>query len=190
MCWHYLDVCVHLNCACYVRSCYRLRIWPAGQRMDQKLIEYVRSVATEKSRIMIFGQWIYFAICLQALESASTGVCFGHQVIALSMGDMCSQHSATKLRLNELGKKVYRVESGVLVGVSQLPLLLCSYSHKEPSFDVLGPCSHHIIVSSDNSPNHGMVRFSQSESLGDAPPSAWPISVFSPAKAILNSQSP
>jgi hypothetical protein len=119
---------------------------------------------------MIFGQWIYFAICLQALESASIGVCFGHQVIALSMGDMCSQHSATKLRLNELGKKVYRVESGVLVGVSQLPLLLCSYSHKEPSFDVLGPCSHHIIVSSDNSPNHGMVRFSQSESLGDAPP--------------------
>jgi GMP synthase-like glutamine amidotransferase len=77
-------------------------------------------------------------------------MCFGHQVIALAMGGTCVRNtrevSATKLRLNELGKKVYGVESGVLVGVSQFPLLLCSYSHKEPSFDESGPRSHRTTI--------------------------------------------
>ncbi|KAG1852852.1 class I glutamine amidotransferase-like protein [Suillus subalutaceus] len=113
--------------------------------MDQTLIEYVRYVATEKPRIKIFG------------------VCFGHQVIALAMGGTCVRNtrevSATKLRLNELGKKVYGVESGAL------NLHLMNRDHVPTT-----PPSFHIIVSSDHSRNHGMVRFSQSESSGDAPP--------------------
>lgn len=116
-----------------------------GKEWIKQLIQYVRYVSTEKPRIKIFG------------------VCFGHQVIALAMGGTCVRNtrevSATKLRLNELGKKVYGLESGVL------NLHLMNRDHvptKPPSF--------HIIVSSDHSPNHGMVRFSQSEFSGDAPP--------------------
>lgn len=114
-----------------------------GKEWIKKLIEYVRYVATEKPRIKIFG------------------VCFGHQVIALAMGGTCVRNmrevSATKLRLNELGKKIYGVESGVL----NLHLMNRDHVPTEPP-------SFHIIVSSNHSPNHGMVRFS--ESLGDAPP--------------------
>ncbi|KAG2127982.1 hypothetical protein DEU56DRAFT_524958 [Suillus clintonianus] len=132
-----------------------------GKEWIKKLIEYVRYVATETSRIKIFG------------------VCFGHQVIALAMGGTCVRNtrevSATKLRLNELGKRVYGVESGVLVGFFQFPLLSCSYSNKNlhlmnRDHVPAEPPSFHIIVSSAHSPNHGMVRFSQSESSGDAPP--------------------
>lgn len=116
-----------------------------GQEWIKKLIEYVRYIATEKPRIKIFG------------------VCFGHQVIALAMGGTCVRNtrevSATKLRLNELGKKVYGAESGVL----NLHLMNRDHVPTEPP-------SFHIIVSSDHSPNHGMIRFSQSESSGDAPP--------------------
>ncbi|KAG2751575.1 hypothetical protein P692DRAFT_20846867 [Suillus brevipes Sb2] len=109
---------------------------------DQPGKEYV---ATEKPRIKIFG------------------MCFGHQVIALAMGGTCVRNtrevSATKLRLNELGKKVYGVESGVL----NLHLMNRDHVPTEPP-------SFHIIALSNHSPNHGMVRFSQAESLGDAPP--------------------
>lgn len=116
-----------------------------GKEWIKKLIEYVRYVATEKPRIKIFG------------------MCFGHQVIALAMGGTCVRNtrevSATKLRLNELGKKVYGVESGVL----NLHLMNRDHVPTEPP-------SFHIIASSNHSPNHGMVRFSQAESLGDAPP--------------------
>jgi GMP synthase-like glutamine amidotransferase len=97
------------------------------------------------------------------------------------MGGTCVRNtrevSATKLRLNELGKKIYGVESGVLVGVSQFPLLL-HYAHTViKNLHLMNrdhvptePPSFHIIVSSNHSPNHGMVRFSQSETSGDAPP--------------------
>ncbi|KAG1810666.1 uncharacterized protein BJ212DRAFT_1278774 [Suillus subaureus] len=110
----------------------------------KKLIEYVRVVATEKPRIKIFG------------------ICFGHQIVALAMGGTCVRNtrfevSATKLQLTELGKRVYGVESG------NLHLMNRDHVPTEPS-------SFHIIVSSDHSLNHGMVRFSQSESSGDAPP--------------------
>lgn len=116
-----------------------------GKEWIKKLIEYVRYVATEKPRIKIFG------------------MCFGHQVIALAMGGTCVRNtrevSATKLRLNELGKKVYGVKSGVL----NLHLMNRDHVPTEPP-------SFHIIASSNHSPKHGMVRFSQAESLGDAPP--------------------
>lgn len=79
------------------------------------------------------------------------------------MGGACVRNtrevSATKLRLNELGKKVYGAESGVL----NLHLMNRDHVPTEPP-------SFHIIISSDHSPNHGMIRFSQSESSGDAPP--------------------
>ncbi|KAG1901528.1 class I glutamine amidotransferase-like protein [Suillus fuscotomentosus] len=108
----------------------------------KKLIEYVRVVATEKPRIKIFG------------------ICFGHQIVALAMGGTCVRNtrfevSATKLQLTELGKRVYGIESGNihLMNRDHVPT-------KPPSF--------HVLASSSQSPIHGMVLFSQSESLRDA----------------------
>ncbi|KAG2368905.1 class I glutamine amidotransferase-like protein [Suillus spraguei] len=111
----------------------------------KKLIEYVRVVATEKPQIKIFG------------------ICFGHQIIALAMGGTCVRNtrfevSATKLQLTELGKRVYGVESGIL----NIHLMNRDHVPTEPP-------SFLVLSSSSQSPNHGMVRFSQSESQKDAP---------------------
>ncbi|KAG1787726.1 class I glutamine amidotransferase-like protein [Suillus plorans] len=115
-----------------------------GREWMKKLIEYVRVIATEKPRIKIFG------------------ICFGHQIVALAMGGTCVRNtrfevSATKLQLTELGKRVYGIESGVM------NIHLMNRDHvptKPPSF--------HVLASSNQSPIHGMVLFSQSESLRDA----------------------
>ncbi|KAG1733882.1 uncharacterized protein EDB91DRAFT_1084272 [Suillus paluster] len=72
----------------------------------------------------------------------------------LPVGGTCVRNtrevSATKLQLNELGKR-------------NLHLMNRDYVPIEPP-------SFHIIVSSKHSPNHGMVRFSQPESPRDGPP--------------------
>ncbi|OAX43403.1 class I glutamine amidotransferase-like protein [Rhizopogon vinicolor AM-OR11-026] len=117
-----------------------------GNEWMKKLIEYVRFVATEKPLVKIFG------------------ICFGHQIIALAMGGTCVRNtrfevSATKLQLTELGKKVYGVDSGIL------NIHLMNRDHvptKPPSF--------HILSSSNLSPVHGMVLFSQSDSSEESPP--------------------
>jgi len=117
-----------------------------GKEWMKHLIEYVRSIATEKPRIKIFG------------------ICFGHQIVALAMGGACVRNtrfevSATKLQLTELGKRIYGVDSGVL------NIHLMNRDHvpnKPPSF--------HILSSSVQSPIHGMVLFSQSEPSGETPP--------------------
>ncbi|KAG2148213.1 class I glutamine amidotransferase-like protein [Suillus bovinus] len=114
-----------------------------GREWMKKLIEYVRFVATEKPQIKIFG------------------ICFGHQIVALAMGGTCVRNtrfevSATKLQLTELGKRVYGVESGNihLMNRDHVPT-------KPPSF--------HVLASSSQSPNHGMVLFSEPDSQKDAP---------------------
>ncbi|KAG1733883.1 class I glutamine amidotransferase-like protein [Suillus paluster] len=117
-----------------------------GREWIKKLIEYVRYVATEKPRIKIFG------------------VCFGHQIIALAMGGTCVRKphfevSATKLHLTELGQRVYSVKSDVL------NLQVMNHDHV-----LTEPPSFHILASSNQSPVHGMVFFSQSESSEDTPP--------------------
>ncbi|KAG2127981.1 class I glutamine amidotransferase-like protein [Suillus clintonianus] len=114
-----------------------------GREWIKRLIEYVRVVATEKPRIKIFG------------------ICFGHQIIALAMGGTCVRNtrfevSATKLQLTELGKKVYGVESGIL----NIYVMNRDHVPNEPP-------SFHVLSSSNLSPNHGMVLFSQSESSED-----------------------
>ncbi|KAG1733884.1 class I glutamine amidotransferase-like protein [Suillus paluster] len=118
-----------------------------GREWIKKLIEYVRVVATEKPWIKIFG------------------ICFGHQIVALAMGGTCVRNmrfevSATKLQLTELGKRVYGVESGIL----NIHLMNRDHVPNEPP-------SFHILSSSNQSPNHGMVLFSDSEFSEDAPPS-------------------
>lgn len=64
------------------------------------------------------------------------GICFGHQIVALAMGGTCVRNtrfevSATKLQLTELGKRVYGIDSGVLVSVPHVPLLLYSYFYPQ-----------------------------------------------------------
>ncbi|KAG2336142.1 class I glutamine amidotransferase-like protein [Suillus weaverae] len=132
-----------------------------GREWMKKLIEYVRVVATEKPRIKIFG------------------ICFGHQIVALAMGGTCVRNtrfevSATKLQLTELGKRVYGVESGTLVRDLYLPLV--SYSFFLENLHLMNrdhvptePPSFHVLASSTQSPNHGMVLFSQSKSPRDTP---------------------
>ncbi|KAG2068625.1 class I glutamine amidotransferase-like protein [Suillus decipiens] len=116
-----------------------------GREWMKKLIEYVRVIATEKPQIKIFG------------------ICFGHQIVALAMGGTCVRNtrfevSATKLQLTELGKRVYGVESGIL----NIHLMNRDHVPTEPP-------SFLVLSSSSQSPNHGMVLFSQSESKKDAP---------------------
>lgn len=110
-------------------------------------------------------------------DTRLTGICFGHQIVALAMGGTCVRNtrfevSATKLQLTELGKRVYGVESGVLV--RNLYLLLLSYSFFLENIHLMNrdhvptePPSFHVLASSSQSPNHGMVLFSQSESSKD-----------------------
>jgi len=114
----------------------------------------------------------------------NSGICFGHQIVALAMGGTCVRNtrfevSVTKLQLTELGKRVYGVDSGVLVSISCIHSLvivfilfilknihLMNRDHvptKPPSF--------HVLSSSAQSPIHGMVLFSQSESSEEVPPS-------------------
>ncbi|KAG1765543.1 hypothetical protein EDD22DRAFT_880416 [Suillus occidentalis] len=64
----------------------------------------------------------------------------------------CSRH----LQLTELGKRVYGVESGVL----NIHLMNRDHVPTEPP-------SFYVLASSSQSPNHGMVLFSQSESSKD-----------------------
>jgi hypothetical protein len=113
-----------------------------GKEWIKNLIEYVRSVATKKPRVKIFGQLdIFHSISANANTRLNTGICFGHQIVALAMGGTCVRNarfevSATKLQLTELGKRVYGIDSGVLVRISHLPMSSYSYFRSEEhSFD-------------------------------------------------------
>lgn len=82
----------------------------------------------------------------------NSGICFGHQIVALAMGGACVRNtrfevSATKLQLTELGKRIYGVDSGVLVWVPCVQLSSYSYFHlQEHSFDEPRPRSHQAAI--------------------------------------------
>ncbi|KAH9919503.1 class I glutamine amidotransferase-like protein [Epithele typhae] len=98
-----------------------------------KLVEFVRFVATDRPNVRLIG------------------ICFGHQIIARALGGECVPNDGkweigpTKLDLTEAGKKLFGV-----------PELNIQQMHRDHVPKV--PSSFHLLGSSPVSPNQGMVE--------------------------------
>lgn len=109
-----------------------------------RLVDYVRDVATNKPHIKLIG------------------ICFGHQIIARALGGECVPNSnweisITELQLTDIGKKLFGADS---LNIHQM--------HRDHVPTV--PPSFHLLGSTSITPNQGMVRLRDSANPGNLTP--------------------
>ncbi|KAK7040790.1 hypothetical protein VNI00_009696 [Paramarasmius palmivorus] len=91
------------------------------------------------------------------LVGAPTGICFGHQIIAMALGGKCERTPGarwevgpTPIKLTDLGKELFGVDD---LNIQEM--------HRDYVPEV--PPNFHLLGSTDITMNQGMVRFSGDE---------------------------